>query len=549
MKRLAWLVFVVFSLAFVPMLSSQAPGFAGGDGTPANPYQIVNCSQLQAMNNNPAASYILMNDVDCSETVAWNAGAGFAPVGQASAFTGTFNGQNHKIINLFINRPSEYVVGLFAFNNGTISNVGLVNANVSGYAIVGTLAGQSSSSASGPGMIENCYATGIVTGNYYAIGGLVGWLYYSTIRNSCANVSLSGISVGGLVGNFYGGFGSGFITNSYASGNLNVPAWGGGGGLVGNNERGWGTIENSYSTGNVTQGGGLVGSRSDYYNTDFTFSSYWDLETSGRSASEGGIGKTTAEMKQQATFLGWDFVNIWKIKEGASYPYFSWQNAPLGIDNNPPVIAAHADVTAEAASSAGAVVDYVPPTATDDFDENVIVTCTPAPGSPFALGDTTVTCRAEDAAGNQATPTSFVVHVADTTPPLPDVSSLPAKSDQCSIQITTPPTATDICDGTIIGTTNDPLQYLEQGIYTIQWAFTDRAGNVSTQSQTVAVEDTLVPTIYVSAPECVTYGKGNGNKANKITVTAQDNCSPSVIPQITKVEVFNKGGNLVGGNG
>ncbi|MDD8027734.1 MAG: hypothetical protein PHI34_14630, partial [Acidobacteriota bacterium] len=42
---------------------------------------------------------------------------------------------------------------------------------------------------------------------------------------------------------------------------------------------------------------------------------------------------------------------------------------------------------------------------------------------------------------------------------------------------------------------------------------------------------------------------GNGNKANKITVTAQDNCSPSVIPQITKVEVFNKGGNLVGGNG
>jgi hypothetical protein len=47
----------------------------------------------------------------------------------------------------------------------------------------------------------------------------------------------------------------------------------------------------------------------------------------------------------------------------------------------------------------------------------------------------------------------------------------------------------------------------------------------------------------------VTYGKGNGSKANIITVTAQDNCSKSVILQITKVEVFNNGGNLVMGNG
>jgi hypothetical protein len=51
MKKFAGLAFVVFFLAFVPMLPSQVPVFAGGDGTPANPYQITNCYQLQQMNN------------------------------------------------------------------------------------------------------------------------------------------------------------------------------------------------------------------------------------------------------------------------------------------------------------------------------------------------------------------------------------------------------------------------------------------------------------------------------------------------------------------
>jgi hypothetical protein len=178
-------------------------------------------------------------------------------------------------------------------------------------------------------------------------------------------------------------------------------------------------------------------------------------------------------MKQLASFVDWDFVTIWAIKEGLSYPYFLWQIPPVVIDNIPPVITAHDDVFVEATSPAGAVVNYVLPTATDNSDASVMVTCAPTSGSTFPLGDTTVRCNAKDAAGNLATPTSFIVHVVDTTP----------------------------------------------------------------------------PAIYVSAPECVPYGKGNGNKANKITLTAQDNVSKNVIPQITKVEVLNNGGNLVNGNG
>jgi hypothetical protein len=50
--------------------------------------------------------------------------------------------------------------------------------------------------------------------------------------------------------------------------------------------------------------------------------SYWDMQTSGQSTSAGGAGKTTAEMKQQATFVGWDFTDIWGIEENVTYPFF-----------------------------------------------------------------------------------------------------------------------------------------------------------------------------------------------------------------------------------
>jgi hypothetical protein len=475
MKKFTWLVLLVLFLVFVPMLPSQVPVFAGGDGTPTNPYKIINCYQLQEMKNFLNASYILMNNIDCSDTVNWNNGAGFVPIGSpASPFTGNFDGQNYKITDLVINMPLANNVGLFSASAGTLRNVGLVNVNINAYFTVGGLVG-----VNGYGIIENCYATGSVNGVYYSIGGLVGWNYYATIKNSYAEVRVIGNDyVGGLAGNDYGGF----IINSYATGS--VTGWESVGGLVGNNQCAGAIIENCYATGSVTQAppdssygftiGGLVGNTVGYSGQVVTTTnSYWGTETSGQSASAGGTGKTTAEMKQKATFVDWDFVDIWAIKEGLSYPYFLWQVPPVVVDNIPPVIAAHDDVFAEATSPAGAVVNYVLPTASDNYDTSVIVTCTPASGSTFALGDTTVTCKAVDAAGNLATPITFIVHVVDTTP----------------------------------------------------------------------------PTIYVSAPECVSYGKGNGNKANKITVTAQDNVSKNVIPQITKVEVLNNGGNLVNGNG
>lgn len=52
--------------------------------------------------------------------------------------------------------------------------------------------------------------------------------------------------------------------------------------------------------------------------------SYWDTQTSGQATSAGGTGKTTAQMKSQSTFTGWDFLHIWSIRAAVNngYPFF-----------------------------------------------------------------------------------------------------------------------------------------------------------------------------------------------------------------------------------
>jgi hypothetical protein len=77
-------------------------------------------------------------------------------------------------------------------------------------------------------------------------------------------------------------------------------------------------------------------------------------------------------------------------------------------DHTPPSIAVPPGITVDATSPSGAVVTY-----TVSVSDNVGVTsqgCTPASGSLFAIGTTTVWCSAADAAGNSAT-ASFAVTV------------------------------------------------------------------------------------------------------------------------------------------
>ncbi|MCX6812299.1 MAG: chitobiase/beta-hexosaminidase C-terminal domain-containing protein [Candidatus Berkelbacteria bacterium] len=93
-------------------------------------------------------------------------------------------------------------------------------------------------------------------------------------------------------------------------------------------------------------------------------------------------------------------------------------------DIQSPVILAHSDITnVEATSSAGAIVNYTAPNATDNVDATAPAICSPASGSTFPIGTTTVTCNKTDVAGNSATPTTFKVKVVDTTSPTSTVGS------------------------------------------------------------------------------------------------------------------------------
>lgn len=199
-------------------------------------------------------------------------------------------------------------VGGLVGNNymGTITQCHATGV-IKGDGYVGGLCGGSS------GTVSKSYATGAATGSDGEVGGLVGHNMYGMVTKCYATgrVTGSGNANGGLAGYSY----DGTISECYAIGSVSGAI---SGGLLGGNN---GTVANCYSLGAVSGPeliGGLVGNGS----TGIT-NSYWNTQTSGLDASAGGTGKTTAQMKQQATFSGWEFTTspVWGIQ--GAYPYLT----------------------------------------------------------------------------------------------------------------------------------------------------------------------------------------------------------------------------------
>jgi hypothetical protein len=227
------------------------------------------------------------------------------------SFYGTFNGNSHTISNLTINGGS--VLGLFGYiENGSVTSLGMENVDISGTGnYVSGLCGYNY------GTITNCYSTGSVTGSK-SVSGLCG-RNDGTIISCYSTSPVTGTeSVGGLCG--YNN-GQGSITNCYSTG----PVTGTGdfvGGLCGTNEDG--NITTCYSIGLVTGDGDYVGGLCGYNRQTIT-DCYWDINTAGQTTSDGGWGLTSAQMKQAASYPGWNSGN-WTINEGIDTPRLTWQN-------------------------------------------------------------------------------------------------------------------------------------------------------------------------------------------------------------------------------
>jgi hypothetical protein len=93
------------------------------------------------------------------------------------------------------------------------------------------------------------------------------------------------------------------------------------------------------------------------------------------------------------------------------------EHATTEIDLTPPILGAAPDLVVEATSPAGAMVSYPLPSVSDNKDPSPRVTGTPASGSVFPIGNTVVTLRATDTAGNVST-RAFKVTVRDTIAPV-----------------------------------------------------------------------------------------------------------------------------------
>jgi len=254
---------VVTVVGFV--LSSVCLGYSGGLGEPNDPYHISDVNDLMALAgdvNDYNKCFILAADIDLDPNLPGNqifTAAVIAPdnirgrnhLFQGTSFTGYFNGNNFRILNLTIdtNSLSRDYLGLFGRTdaNAIIVDLGLENTAITGgddpYYLGGLVAynyrgnitncyvegyvnpGSESRHLGGlvgynnEGNITDCYVTGDVMAGISSryLGGLVGTDIKGSINNCYAIVSLAGASsIGGLVG--YSVECS--IINCYAAGSL-----------------------------------------------------------------------------------------------------------------------------------------------------------------------------------------------------------------------------------------------------------------------------------------------------------------------------------------
>ncbi|MFN4364040.1 T9SS type B sorting domain-containing protein [Chryseobacterium hispalense] len=111
------------------------------------------------------------------------------------------------------------------------------------------------------------------------------------------------------------------------------------------------------------------------------------------------------------------------------------------------------------------------------------------------------------------------VFVGDTAAPVPDTATLPTITGDCHTIISTIPTATDNCAGTITATTTDPLSYSLPGTYVIHWNYNDGNGNISSQNQNIIVTAPASPT--ASNPQQA-FCASNHPTLSNIQITGQN---------------------------
>jgi hypothetical protein len=360
-----------------PMLLKNLIPPAGGGGTIGNPYIITDIYQFQDIEMNLSAYYELGNNIDASSTIGWNAGQGFCPIGSADDgigiygnFTGSLDGAGYLVGSLYENWPNYYSAGVFDSigASGGVKNTLFNNS----YIMCGADGKVGGMCVTNYGMVDNVSIFGGIIGNYETMPSGFCVYNYGTLNNSHASDYVSRLA-GGIVGGGSSGFCSvnyNNITNCYFDGTVedfggvgsvgfcaynfgNISKCFGLGNILSASTQSYGfcginynNISNCYAVTNISSSGtsagfcelelggsiincyaaGSIASTNGYgfccsQGGGSITSSYWDMQSTGQSTSNGGSGKTTTQMMQQATFVNWDFASpVWSIFEGVTYP-------------------------------------------------------------------------------------------------------------------------------------------------------------------------------------------------------------------------------------
>ncbi len=375
-----------------------------GTGTPSDPYLIANASELHAMRFGLTNHYRLVRDVDLADTAIWDNGRGWPPIGSgagALSFQGSLDGNGYAISNLTINRPTSDYQGLFGYiSNADIRNLRLASVSVQSASYAGGLAGFAASTtleavrttgsikahgshaglALGWGAtvyLHRVHADGTVRGADYT-GGLAGRVSAaaSTVHHSSARGTVAGNTyIGGLIGYLQGGL----VADSYSHAAVSATSHVGGlVGVSGYTTTGGSTdahLRRTYSSGPVSGPGPAVGGLLGTFVMGSVITSYWDEDSSGRTNSARGIGRTTVEMTYPrdtgTTYLEWDFLDVWSedvSTRNAGYPrllepqehnlvYAAGPGGTL-VGQRPQVVASGGDGTPiEAIADGGAAFD------------------------------------------------------------------------------------------------------------------------------------------------------------------------------------------------
>jgi len=290
-------------------VSQQGYGFEGGSGTEQDPFQIKTAQQLAMVSIALDAHYKMIADIDLTSYLNSNEN-GWEPIGKDmnSCFSGTFDGDGHTIRELWVDGSTHDIAGLFGMlQNATIRGVNVI---IGGIAINGKqYVGGIAAIGYGDNSISECSVSGSIrilgTGG---AGGICGG--FSNGNNTIKDCFTEG-TIYSIINNT--AFCSGIVVTGSIIENCYSKC----------------TLEGKYCVGiGVSINGGVSNcyfagrAYGDSFSCDGV-STYFDSDIIGSGVAENlsmEHGRTTAQMRQQSTYEGWDFVNTWRIDEGRDYP-------------------------------------------------------------------------------------------------------------------------------------------------------------------------------------------------------------------------------------